>query len=287
MATLGKLTVRNTKGLKSPDTRICALISAVPKTGKTTFAASLDAFTRSVRGKPTLIIAVEAAEGGGTMSVADLGVDYVMPSTYEEMDGLLASLRSDTTYGGIILDNATDYVQRIVKPAALKFPSKEADPGTRIHGVPLRGDYQTMGEQARKQLNALVNLTNENTPANCRKDLIVTALEREKSDSFGNMVSVTPDFPGALAGAAAALFQSVVSIQVKDVPVKDASGKVLGRVKQRTLLVKPDAIRQVGDRSGIFQDGMVLTDPSGAPVGILPLWEIFMKQFGVEKVEVV
>ena len=113
---IGSLQVKNTKNLLSPDTRICALIYAPAKFGKTKFASSLDAFTRKRRNKPTLIIASEAAEGGGTMTLNDQEVDYVMPTSWNEMETLLASLATDEHYGGVILDNVTDYASRIVKP---------------------------------------------------------------------------------------------------------------------------------------------------------------------------
>lgn len=269
---IGNIEIQNTSGLRSPETRICALISAIPKIGKTTLAGSLNEFTLAVRKKPTLFIAVEAAEGGGTMSIAGLGVDYVTPKNYAEMDALIGQLATDTTYGGIVLDNGTDYISRIVKPYALTFPSKERDPGTRVHGVPVRGDYQTMAEQARKQLNGLVNLTNRNTPPEFRKDLIVTSLERELKDDVGNLTGVVPDFPGALSGAAAALFQSVLSIRVRPRSIPGPDGKPV-RISERVLQVKADGIRPCGDRSGIFEHDWKLTAADGSPVGILAQWE--------------
>lgn len=287
---LGGLEVRNTKTLISPDTRICGLIYSPGKRGKTTLAASLADVTMKYRGKPTLFIACEVAEGGGTMSVAHRGLDYVQPSNYTEFNTLLTALETDETYGGVVLDNATDYVIRIVRPYALKFPSKERILGAREIGVPHRGDYQTMAESARQHLNKLVYMTNESTPERYRKDLIVTALEKEKTDDDGNLVSITPDFPGALANVATALFQSVVSIKIKNKVVPDPAnpGKTK-RVSARMLHVKAetDAFRVGDDRTskdgkpGIFQHDFVLTDDDGKPLGLLPMYESWLQQFKV------
>jgi hypothetical protein len=121
------------------------MLWAHPKRGKTTFAASLDAMTKKYFGKPTLVIAVEAGEGGGTMSIQDGDVDYVAPTSMEELNKVLAALANDTTYGGVVLDSSTEYVNRFLKPYALSFPyTKGSAPATRSLGVPEQGDYQTM-----------------------------------------------------------------------------------------------------------------------------------------------
>lgn len=265
---IGPLEIRNTDKLLSPDMRICALLAAPAKFGKTSLAAQLNALTMKYRGKPTLIIATEAAEGGGTMSVAKLGIDYVMPANYSEMSALIASLKGDTKYGGVILDNGTEYVNRIVKPHALTFKSTETGLGARELGVPVRSDYQIMGEAARMQLNQLINLTNENTKDSYRKDLIVTALERDKTEQTdAGEVSITvPDFPGALANVATALFQSVLSIKIKDRVVPDpAKPGATKRIKARVLHVKADGRRVTDDRTGLFVHEYYLTDEAGRP----------------------
>ena len=214
------------------------------------------------------------------MSVARKGLDYVQPQNFTEMEGLLAQLQTDKTYGGVILDNATDYVIRIVRPYALKFPSKERVLGAREIGVPHRGDYQTMAEAARQHLNKLVALTNENTPKEFRKDLIVTALERERTDDDGTLLAITPDFPGALANVATALFQSVVSIKIKPRVVPDpAKAGATKRVTARMLHVKADGIRVGDDRTGIFVHDAALTAEDGTPIGLLPMYEQWLKRF--------
>ncbi len=271
---IGTLQIKSTKNLLTPDTRLCALLYAPAKFGKTSLASSLDGFTKKYRGKPTLIIASEVAEGGGTMTLNGQDIDYVMPSNWNDMETLIASLATNEYYGGIVLDNASDYVSRLVKPHAMSFPSKERDVGTRILGVPVRGDYQTMGEATRTQLNRLINLTNENTSPKYRKDLIVTALQREKTDDAGNLLSIVPDLPGALADAVTALFQSVLSIGIKNSVVKQSDGTTR-KVSGRILLSSIDATRRTDDRTGIFKPfhNMSITSDTGEAIGIVEIYE--------------
>lgn len=273
--TFGKLQVQNTRNLLGPGTRICALVTAPPKVGKTSFVAQLDILTRKYRGKPCLIIASEVAEGGGTMSLAGLDIDYVMPKSFQEMEGIVAQLATDQTYGGVILDNATDWVARLVKPYILLMPNPKAAyaQAQRALGVPERSDYQVMGECARTQLNRLINLTNETVRPEYRKDLIVTALEKERFDDQGTTTAITPDLPGALASAIAAMFQSVMTIRVKQIVAKNPDGTPL-RFNQRYLHVKADGMRITDDRTGIFTHGYSLTNPDGTPApALLDMYE--------------
>lgn len=277
MANIGTLPIKSTKNLLSIDTRICGLVYAPAKTGKTKLAAGLDEITRKYRGKPTLVIACEVAEGGGTMTLNDLEIDYVTPQNWDEMEQLLAHLTTDEKYGGVVLDNASDYVLRIVKPHALKFPAKERALGPRQVGVPVRSDYQVMGEMARGQLNKLVNLTNESTPVKFRKDLIVTALEREKTDDNGTLQAITPAMPGALADVATALFQDVGCIRIRNKVVADPKApQQTVRLNKRYLHVKNDGVRVTDSRTGIFQNDFELTDDQGRPVSLLNMYEQFL-----------
>lgn len=249
------------------------------KFGKTTLAASLDAVTRKYRGKPTLIIASEVAEGGGTMTLNGQDIDYVTPQSWTEMENLLANLATNDYYGGVVLDNASDYVARIVKPHALAFPNtRDKDAGQRAIGVPGQSDYQVMGECARQQFNRLVNLTNESTKEQYRKDLVVTALERENKSREGDVLSVTPDLPGSLRDSVTALFQSVVSISIKNKVIKEPNG-TSKRISTRVLHVNADGLRVTDDRTGIFIDGFPLTKDNGQPQGLLELYEQFLSRY--------
>lgn len=284
MSSIGSLSIKNTKNLLNADTRICTLLYAPAKFGKTELASSLNDFTLKRRGKPTLIIASEVAEGGGCMTLNMKDIDYVMPKNWSEMESLLASLATNDVYGGVVLDNASDYVARIVKPHALAFPTKEKVLGARTVGVPVRSDYQVMGECCRTQLNRLINLTNENTPEAFRKDLIVTALMKEEKDNDGNITGIVPDLPGALAGAVVAMFNSVISIGVKNIMVKNVDGSSR-RVPGRILYSQADGLKRTDDRTGIFSayHEKPLTTVDGNPIGIIDIYNTWL---GKEKASV-
>lgn len=277
---LGTLEIQNTKDLLGPDTRLCALLYTAAKFGKTELASGLNDICLKYRGKPCLFIAVEAAEGGGTMTLASKGISYVTPKNWTEMEGVLASLASDSTFGGVVLDNSTDYVARIVKPHALAMPNKKeiALQHMRAVGVPARSDYQTMGEAARGHMNKLINLTNRNTDPKFRKDLIVTALERKHENDDGSLAAITPDLPGALAGSVTAMFQSVIGIKISPRVVKQPDGTTL-RVSGRVLNSEADGIRVAGDRTGIFKNGYSLTGDDGKAVGLFPMYASWLQQF--------
>jgi len=268
-ANLGGITIHNTRDLICPDTRFCMMIVAPAKRGKTTFARTMDTFTKKYRGKPTLIIAMEAAAGGGTMSIQDADVDYVCPTSLEEYNKIVAALANDTTYGGVVMDSATEYVTRFLKPYALRFPYTKGSPSaTRAAGVPDRSDYQTMGEQARIDFNKLVGLTVHGDPR-VRKDLLVTALEREKLSSDGKeLIAVMPDLPGAMATVATAMFQTVGYIDLKTMVEPDPTDpKRTKRVTRRYLCTDAteENKRVAGDRTQRI--------PTGSPMDLCEIYE--------------
>jgi len=271
IAPLGGVAVRNTRNLLTEASKFCMLIYAPAKRGKTTFAATMDGFTKAHGGKPTLIIAMEPAEGGGTMSIQEYGVDYVTPTNIEEFNKIVAALAGDTRYGGVVVDSATEYVTRFLKPYALKFPYTKGTPSlTRNAGVPEQGDYQTMGEQARIDFNKLINLTTH-PDLNIRKHLLVTALEKEKLTRDGKeLVAIQPDLPGAMSSVATAMFQTVGCIELRTVveadPGKPGSTR---RVTKRTLVTDATEAnkRIVGDRTRLI--------PDGAPLDFRTIYEMY------------
>jgi hypothetical protein len=260
---LGGVGVRNTGKLMTPDTMLCLMVYAPAKFGKTTFASSLDRMTKRFMGKPSLVIGVEVGEGGGAMSIQDAQVDFVTPTTYDEYTKILGALQTDKHYGGVILDSSTEYVNRFLKPFALKFPSRE-NVATRSAGVPERSDYQTMGEKARTDFTELIRLT-VNPNKDIRKHIIVTALQKEKTTPQGEVVSIYPDLPGAMSGASVAMFNTVGYIIIRQRNDKDpSSGKVI-RVSDRFLVTQGDGVRVAGDRTKAF--------PPEAPLDMEVLWE--------------
>ncbi len=264
MATsLGGIPVRNTANLITPATRICLLVYAMAKMGKTTLAATLDKVTKKYLGKPTIVVACEPADGGGTMTIQDAGVDFVQPADLNDFNKILAALQTETKYGGVVLDSASEIVKTFIQPYALRFPSKMKDP-RREAGVPARDDYQTMGEELRKKINQLVRLT-AHPDLNVRKHLVVTALIKEKYDQEGNtLLRIGPDLPGAMADTSTAMFQTVATIKVKERVVKDESGRP-SRQRQRMLVTEGDGVWVLGDRTHCF--------PVEGPMDLLEIWE--------------
>lgn len=255
MAKIGTLEIRNTSKLFGPHTRLCACLWAKPKFGKTVLAAQLDKVTKKWYNKPTLIIAVEAADGGGTMSVREDGVDYVEPHSFSDFQGVVRALQTDTTYAGVVLDNASDLVKRYIQPIAVKLPyDKGTPPASRLQGVPAQGDYQTMGEMLRTELNSLVNLTLKDTPDNVRKHLIVTALEYEKMTRDGkDTISIGPALPGQMADTASAMFQTMLTLEIerKVVPDPKDMKKTIAQYN-RVLVAGADGKKILGDRMNLF-----------------------------------
>lgn len=248
---IGSLPIRNTAVLITPKTKICLLVYASPKIGKTTLCATLDTMTKKFFGKPTLIIACETADGGGTMSIQEFGVDFVQPTNRDELLSVIAALGSDTTYGGVAVDSFSEVARSLIQPYALNFPARVGEP-RRAAGVPEISDYHTMGEDARKILNQLVALT-VHPNLNIRKHLIVTALSKTKYDKGGNtIIRVCPDLPGQMADTATAVFQTVGTIQVKVKVIKEEER--IRQVKERYLVTEGDGVVILGDRTKCFPD---------------------------------
>lgn len=252
---IGNLEIRNTAELLGPWTRLCACMWAQPKFGKTFWASGLDKVTRRWYNGKTLFIAVEAADGGGTMSIRGAGIDYVEPTSFSEFQGIVSALQSDSTYSGVVLDNASDLVKRYIQPEALKLPyEKGAPPASRMKGVPAQGDYQTMGEMLRTELNKLVNLTKQSTPEKQRKHLIVTALQYEKTNRKGDeTISIGPALPGQMADTASAMFQTMLTIEVEPrVVVNPNNAKETIRQYERVVVSQADGKKILGDRLALF-----------------------------------
>jgi hypothetical protein len=254
---IGSVEIKNTADLLGPWTRLCACMWAKPKYGKTRWASQLDKVTRRWYNGKTLFIAVEAADGGGTMSIRAEGVDYVEPKSWNDFTGIVSALQTDSTYTGVVLDNASDLVKRFIQPEALKLPyDKGAAPPNRIKGVPAQGDYQTMGEMLRTELNKLVNLTKKDTPDKIRKHLIVTALEYEKSTRDGKTtLSIGPALPGQMADTASAMFQTMLTVEIEPRVVPNpVDQKSTIRKYERVIVSAADGVKILGDRTGIFPD---------------------------------
>lgn len=270
MTKIGNVEVRNTKDLFGPWTKLCACLWAKPKFGKTYWAAGLDKVTKKWYNKPTLFVAVEAADGGGTMSIREMGVDYVEPKSWSEFQSIVAALQTDTTYAGVVVDNASDLVKRFIQPIAVKMAyEKGAAPESRLKGVPAQGDYQTMGEMLRTEMNSLVNLTKKSVPDNIRKHLLVTALEYEKTDrKSGDTISIGPALPGQMADTASAMFQTMLTLGIDRVVYPDPKNPKQNIARyDRMIIATADGKKILGDRMGIF--------PAKMTADLVSFWENF------------
>lgn len=280
--TFGGLPVNNTKDLFKDGFRTCMLCHAPPKYGKTRLGGTLDKLTQKLLQKPTLYILCEAGEGGGGASIQDQNVDYVMPSSPKELDNIIAELMTDSMYGGVVLDSATEVEGRIVKPAVLKTQStqtKGAAPQARRFGVPSRDDYHKMGEQMRTWMNMLVDLTTLTTTVNGkvvpdlerRKHVYVTAHSKTVSDDNGKILAIVPKLAGQTAEGICGIFQTVVSIDRKR-ELKDGKSVIVDSV-----LESSDRFPYViGDRFHLIKNG--------APLDFVEIYEKFIEPaFGKEQ----
>lgn len=264
METIGKIPVLNTRNIVGPTTMMNGLVYNPPKWGKTTFVGSMDRMTRRFGGKPSLFVAIELGDGGGTASIQSLGVDYVMPTDIGELDSVILELSRDTKYGGVILDSSTAMVHQFMKPKALSFPNTRDKDPRRPAGVPGRSDYQTIGELTRQRLQSLVNLTmvykldkGVRVPdMDRRKHLFITALERTTIDEDSSEIKqIGPDLPGALMDTISSVVQTVGYLTIKKVVIPDPSNpKLTTNVLKRTFCVRQDGKRIAGDRFGLLPD---------------------------------
>lgn len=261
--TIDGIQIKNTKNIINEATRMCGLVYAPPKFGKTKFAATLNKLTLRLYNKPTLFIAVEAGEGGGTATIQEEAVDYVIPATKAELDKILAALQTDTQYAGVVLDSATETVNRYVKPFVLAMENKKESDPIRLFGVPVRSDYQMMGELMRMVSQRLINLTMLNKPngepdLERRKHVLITALEKvetekDKVTKETHITAIGPDLPGAMMRTSTAMFQQVMSIQVEQTIERDPNDvRKAVRKSRRVVVTETDGVKILGDRFKVY-----------------------------------
>jgi hypothetical protein len=165
----------NTKDIVSPDTKLAMLLWAASGKGKTKLAGSLHRLT------------MESGEGGGAATLRKLDGPLFVPNSMEELDRALAALRNDRTFGGVVLDSATEMVKKFVKTKALAYPGRDKGPvqgQLRTAGIPGRSDYQVMGELTRQVFQSLLNMSAMADPA-LKKHILVTATDRTIEDDLG------------------------------------------------------------------------------------------------------
>lgn len=257
MSDIAGIKIHNTKDIFNEATKLCALVYSAPGVGKTTFAATLDKLTKRIYNKPTLFIAIEAGEGGGTASIQEAGIDYVVPEDRGQLDKLLATLQADTHYAGVVFDSATEGVKRYIQPFALSMENIKEKSPLRTLGVPGRSDYQTMGEMMRSVSQKLINLTTKNKSdgspnLDVRKHVIMTALQRVKTEG-DEVVAIGPDLPGAMMITSTAMFQQVFALKIKQIVDRDPNdSKKAVRSIQRVVMTGGDGLMILKDRFNVF-----------------------------------
>jgi hypothetical protein len=257
------LNIYGSNDILGPNSKLAMLLWAPSGNGKTNLAGSLDRLTQKFDGKRTLFIPVEASEGGGAATIRELDVPMIVPKDLSGLNKILGTLRNDKTFGGIVLDSATELVKQHIKPAALKYPPKE-NFATRGVGVPTRSDYQVIGELTSEVFRQLMLMTTHENP-DYRKHLIVTATDKYEEEDE-KVIWRGPELSGRMAKEAVSLFQIVGTIEVK---AQVVNGK---RVVGRYLVTSTDGVKAVKDRFKVFppeiklrkdlsdQDGMDLCD---------------------------
>lgn len=215
------LNVKNTTALLNPDSlKLKVLIFAMPGWGKTMWAS---------QAPDPGFIACETGHGSGLLTIADRGIEYVEPSSDDELE----TACGPTVFGNKatkVLDSASDACWTHVKTAALAIPRSKGNSDKREAGVPELDDYGTMGELMRRHLVRLLAHPGH---------VIVTAKLRIKEPKEGDSgpTIVGPDLPGALMLGAAGAFDLVLCGQVRQRLVNPKDAK--SRVTERYLLTQP------------------------------------------------
>lgn len=234
--------------------------------GKTCLAGSLDRLTQKFEGKRVLYIPVEASEGGGAVSIRKLNIPMYIPKDLSDLTKVLGTIKNDKSFGGVVLDSATEMVKQHIKPAALKYPPRE-NIATRGAGVPTRSDYQVMGELTSQIFRQLLLLTTHEKPE-YRKHVIVTATDKSIEEDE-KVIWRGPDLPGRMASEAVAMFQISATLRAK---AEVVGGK---RSIARFLLTSTDGVEALKDRFELFPPEVKIAKNFGQDEGedLASLWE--------------
>ncbi len=224
------LEIRNSADLIKPENlKFKVLIYSPPGGGKTTFASTAP--------NPG-IAACETGQGKGIVSVADRNLDYVEPSSYQEIDQFCSGglFRDKET---LVVDSLTEMTRTFIKDYALSQVSrKHGDSEKRALGIPELDDYMAMAELTRRLMRKLLDQP---------KHIVVTAVEagyeppvidmkhpdRNRAERIGG-----PDLPGVMRVAAPAMFDIVLRLVVRPRLLDNNNPK--SRVNERFILTELD-----------------------------------------------
>lgn len=251
------IVIRSSKDILNPASKLAQLIWSPSGYGKTTLAGGLDELTQKYEGKRTLYIALEASDGGGAATIRKLDVPLWEPTDWNDLYRGVGALRNDKTIGGIVIDSATELMQGIVKPNAMKYPSRD-NTATRSAGVPEQGDYQVMAELCSQLFRMLLGMT-KHPQVEYRKHLIITAADNSKTENrkSDKVVWIGPALPGRMAKESVQMFQQVGTLRVKTQVV---DGK---RVNKRFLTFQGDGIEALKDRYEIYPEEVEIRKVGG------------------------
>lgn len=199
------------------------MVYSLPGSGKTSFLGTCPT-------KDIGVAACETGEGNGLLSIADRGVDYIVPENLSELQQFCeGKIFPDKRI--LAIDSLSAIAKTIIKDAALGIPRTGGESPKRKMGIPELDDYGVIGELTRKTLALLIN-------ANPTKHILVTALEKYDkpgpNDAPGTEALIGPDLSGQMFLGSAALFDFVFRLKTRSVlkDPKDAKSRVSQRYFQ-------------------------------------------------------
>jgi hypothetical protein len=221
------LQIKNTRDLLSPEEfKMKCLIYGPGGVGKTRWAA----------GAPNAIIAAaETGHGGGTLSIAKLGIDYVTPKTYDDLEAFCSGVGLES-YDTLILDGMSYQTDTVIKDYALTVKRKTGDTAKRAMGVPEMDDYGTMAELERRLLAKILQLP-KHIIVTCLMDYYQPAQDAQggnppKPEKIGG-----PDLPGQMRMGSTAMFDLVLRLWTRSAMRSDK----VTRYIQRYFLTENDS----------------------------------------------
>lgn len=149
------------------------------------------------------VAACETGFGGGLLSVAQSGLDFVEPRNKAEFEAVCTG-KIFADKQTIALDSLTAMTRTFIKDHALSFPRTRGNSEKRAAGVPELDDYQIMAEVTRSLVAKLLEQD---------KHVIITCGVKAVKDADGAIKSLAPDLPGALADAAPGMFDAVLYLK--------------------------------------------------------------------------
>ena len=210
------LQIQNSRSLIAPDNlKLKILVYALPGMGKTTWAATAP---------DPGFVACETGHGAGLMSIAQSGVEFVVPANIKDLE-LIASGMVFKDKATLVGDSLSDMARTFIKDYALSIPRKRGETEKRKAGVPELDDYGVMGEVTRRLVRKFLDMD---------KHVIFTATERYQQpdeDSPGSELLIGPDLPGQMFLGSTAMFDLVLRMRTRTKfrDPKDAKSRYIER----------------------------------------------------------